>query len=466
MLYKRAVQKDISDADVKVSLARQQLTTDLLDQKQKGTLNHEEFSQHVSDTLDAAGENINTREAQHRFDQMKASASLEFAHQSIVGQSELEGAKTLANFKQASDADVNTIASDPSQFKSSLAKREQWVDDQVQSGLLQFTDAEKLKVNAGKQYAEAYIRGIAKPDPQFAQAILNDPKSEVAKYLDENSRYTMQREVDQYARSKEVEKERMEKLAQKAADAKSREIQEGWYDKLAKGQLSTNDVNFGPGHKEVDWETKKRFVDMMKASNTEKIGSDNPTMHWAVGDMMKAYNDPTKQIKTEGDITDLYVSGKINMEGMKALRQEFVNSNTGSSNTELTNFKKTGLWKDMYQQIAKPNAMGIPDPAGVGNFYQWQQEALNVMHKGQKDGTFTNDWLTDPKNENYLGKNADKYQRSMKDIMSDQAARLRGAKRPAPSETTLMSLPDGSEVYIPNKNVGEAEKRGAKKKGK
>src|SRR6185312_14365689 len=98
VLYRRGVQNDISDADVKVSLARQKLTQDFFDQKQKGTLNFEDFSKHVDETMDAAGQDIQTREAQLRFNQMKAATSAEFGAKALAGQAELAGTKTLANF--------------------------------------------------------------------------------------------------------------------------------------------------------------------------------------------------------------------------------------------------------------------------------------------------------------------------------------------------------------------------------
>jgi len=465
VLYRREVQNDVSDVDSKVSNARAKLTTDLLDQKQKGTLDVDQFKAHVDETLDAASQDIKTNEGQNLFNRHKAAAQLEFTRSAIEGAADLAGKKTVANYRDAENVDIGILANDPSQRDTLLAKRRDWVDSQVQSGLLQADQADKLKLDANQVYAEAAMRGTARFSPELAQKQLDNPSDPVNNLLGETGRYKMQIEVQHYQNSKNTTVLKMQKAADDAAAAKAQEIQSGWYDKLAKNQLSADEVNFGPQSKDVDWQDKKKFIDMMRARQEEgPVRGDGPGMTTALANIWKPNNDPTKTVHTEDDLRQMYLNKQLSFSGFQKAQAEFARNSSGAT-AELNAFKKSNLWKDAYNQIAKPNAMGIADPQGLHNFNMWQTETMDKIHNGQKDGSFNNSWLTDEKNDNYLG-NFSKYQRSMDDIIKDQAARISNTHPDTGEEMVQVVNPSGVSGKIPKSKLQEKLKAGYKQVGK
>ncbi len=455
ILEKRLTQKDISNVDVAVSTARNTLTQKLLDEKQKGTLNYENFSKDMADVMQNASVGIQSYGGQRAFDKLNAETNLEFSKKAIEGQAQLEGTKTLANFKQATDQDFGTLANDPTQFQSLLQKRKEWVDAQVAQGLLPAEHADVLKTQAAQDYAEGAVRGTFKYSPELARKQLDSGAWD--QYLGESGRYKMDIEITRAQNAKDIKAARQEKLDQDAQDAKSQQIQNNWYNKLYSNGLSTDDVMFSKDSSAVSWQDKERFNKMIESKQKERVTSDNSVERNAVADLNKPFNDPTRTLKSRADIDQLYINGSINSESLKRLQARFVNGGSGAEENEKV--LTSSLLKEAYQQIAKPNSMGVADPQGLHNYDVWQAETLDKIDKAKQNGTFSTKMLYDDKDPNYLGSNYSKYQRSMEDIIKDQANRMSSVS-PEGEAMVSAETPDGKPVKIPASKVEAARKAG------
>ncbi len=459
VVYKRQVQSELSDIDVKMSDATAKLSQDLADKTQTGKLTREEFMKDSQEHLEALGEGIETREGQLRYNQIKAATLMHFSGQANAAQAHLAGTKAVADNKLAIDSDLATLHSDPSQMKLLLAKRKASIQDLVDHHGLPADQASKLQVEAGQTYAEAMLRGTFRHSPDLAQKILDDTSNPINNLLGEDGRFKMQVETDRAVNQKRIEEERFQKLQKEAAKAKEDHITDGWYNDLYKNGLSTDTVMFGKDSGSVTRETKEHFNKLIEARTNERIGNDNPTQSWAFGEIRKPYDDPTKKIKTQADIDQLYIDRKINSQGLEMLTKKFSDSMLGTNATEIRKFHESALAKDAYQQIVKP-VMGVPpDPEALGRYYSWEKEAMDKMHMGQKDSSFKNTWLTDKKDPNYLG-NYNNYQIGIEDSIKIQAARISNTDPKTGEEMVTVKGKDGKSGRMPKSKVDAARKAG------
>src|ERR1035441_8147299 len=131
--------------------------------------------------------------------------------------------------------------------------------------------------------------------------------------------------MDHTSISQKIAQDQQEKIARDAAAAKSNNTQNGWYDKKAKNLLTPDDVNFGPGSKDVDFKDKIYMIAQIKKDQEDgPVRGDGPKMTEAIGGIWKM--DGYAPITSEDQLKEMRLRGELSQPGFDKARHEFQNS--------------------------------------------------------------------------------------------------------------------------------------------
>lgn len=469
-IEQRKSQDDIMGLHSRMAQTEVDIQKQYEDQLQKGTLNHDEFMGYVQDSLEKVGQGVNTRAGQIRFSDLSANAKLSFAQKSIAGQAELAGDKAVADVKTSLDSMGDMVMHDPGSFQNKLAQSQKLVDDMVATAGLKATQAPMIKKMAMDKMAEAAIRGmITGPGivdangkkisgPEQARQELASGKW--SQFMGEGTEYKLDRAINAGMNAQQAKETRFKKLQEDAKAEEQEKVSQVFTNKLYSNGLSTDDVLKAMNAGQIDSATAQHWNAMIEKRQSDKMTNDPVTVRNLFADIHKSESDPTKQIKQQSDLDKYFIQGRINEEGLKYLRGEFIGKGTEEGTNE--SVLKGNLVKAATAAIAKPGPMGIVDPTAQTNMNSWMFDMMKRVQDAKQSGTFSLD-MFNPKSDKYLGSNFNDYQRTPQDIMKDMADRM---KRQAPKGYTTMLDPEGKELHIPDGNVEKAKARGLKVKGK
>lgn len=461
-----AKQQDIAEMNASFADAKDKLGLQYKDQLQKGTLNHDQFMQSVGDQMDAIGSGVNTPYGQLRFQQLKAQTQLEFSQQAQMGQAHLAGEQAVQSLKLFTDKNSSYLENNPQGFQNALLQKDAYIDDLIANHGLPAEKASELKTAVMTEFAKGAVRGLMQINPTEAKKELDQGKWD--NYMNADVKYKMDVETDRYMRAREIEDERRQKLAEKAADARQEAAKEGLLQKLYSDGLSTDDIL---KNHDLDEGAKEHMLSLLKTKNEDKIVTDNSTTRMLFNQIHLPDGDPNKFIHSQDDLNKYYGNGSINDAALKNLRGEFVGKGTiaGQADAQLSKAFESMA----YNQLAKPDpTTHLPDPQGMQNYSLWLNDYMAKKQTALANGKRMTD-LTDPKSPDYLGNNFSQYQRTPEQIISDMANKMKAGQNPReplpapgqqapPSDMITVKDTHGQLFKIPKANLEKAKARGYK----
>lgn len=464
VIYKKEVQSDLSDLDVKVAAAKNKLGLEYQDQLQKGTLNHDDFMDKVQDEMDDIGQGVNTGVGQQRFQKMQAQTNLDFSQRAQEGQAKLAGVKAVQNFTVASANRSSAVMNDPSMFQQSLKDSDQSVDDLVANHGLPAEHADLLKRQGMDDLAKGAVRGIMKHDPDEAMKQITsgvwDP------YMNENTKYRLENEIDTSKRAKLIDEERQKKLAgEKAAEVQDQTAQ-GYLAKMYGGgtlpaQQVISDMQAG----KIDSTTGEHFLRALDQHAQERKLKSDPEVFNALTQRLALPDGDPNKITSIDDINK-HLGKDISIPDANLLYGVLREKGTDQGEADAA-MKKT-YFDNTKNTLVKKNALGMDDPDGAKIYQDIQakswQYALTAAKNGKSANQIWSPTLGGKYNPDYVGNNVAAPTRTAQDIMDSTMNLMNKSLNKQPPGTTEMVDENGKTAYVKNEDVPLATKKGAKVK--
>lgn len=415
-LSKREQQEDVSDTHVKMSEAQANLTNEYHQQLQDGTLDVDDFKDHVQDTMDKVGDKVGTHTGQLYFNQASAELQANFLVKAAQGSAQLAGEKAKANYMTSLNNGSTTLLNDPSSFEFTQSQQTQGIDALVASGGLPAEAADKLKLHSNEELAKSAVRGWIRLDPETAKKQLDDGKWN--NYIDGDLKHQLYGEVNQQNNANEANQRQKEKQIKDAHDAAQTKTQNDFLQQMQDGKLKTQDVldsgldAFGSGSKEQFIQMIKRQAD---ESNDKKIKTDSSTYINLWDRVHLPDGDPNK-ITNENDLNS-YMGRGLTVENINTLRSEMLGKKTAAGQAE--GDLKKGFTDIAKGKLSKSNPLtGIRDPVGDEQYQKFLSNFSSDYSKKRQEGKSAQE-LLNPDSPDYMGKSITQYVRSNQQIMKD-----------------------------------------------
>lgn len=247
-VYHRQAQEETSNINANFSELASDAAQEIDQKTRDGTINAEEFKEGLQDKIDDMDQNISTRAGRNAFERNAARVKGLAVKRAARGQAAVAGEKAVDNFHTELNNHAMAITVDPSAYADHKQMMMDSLDDQVSTGVIKSPAvAERLKLQARNNLAEASVRSWAKLNPDIAEKKLYS--GEYKDDLDSNSISQMQDYINKVRVAKGAEESRTEasqKRAEKAAgDAFMAQNLHG----IVNGTLDSNKILDAPGLK-------------------------------------------------------------------------------------------------------------------------------------------------------------------------------------------------------------------------
>lgn len=408
------------------------------------------FIEQFDESFADLGDKVSTSAGRRHLGDMTARLRAHMSETVMQGQAELAGFAAKENIKSTISNFSSSLLNDPSSFNQSLELFHQGVDAQVASGAIPAYAAEAIKRDGAGALAKSTIRGWTSLDPEGAKKQLSEGRWD--QYLDGDQKHQMIGEADQTMRAREMEKEHLQRMQEKARAERQRVTQNQFITKMVDGALSPRDIiesnlePFGSGSKE-------QFLGLLKSSSKNKLETDGATFQSLFERIHLPEGDPNK-IVDENQLNE-YVGKGLDFTALNQLRSEVQGKNTSQGGIESD--LKRQLMDVAKGQLTKSNALtGIRDPQGDEQLLKFNTFFLTEYEAQRKQGK-TAIQLLDPSSPDYLGKQLARFSRSQEQIMRDMAKNVRG---PQPSQTPEPLPTPNPNAFTRPKPVVEGRKPG------
>lgn len=413
--YDIRAKKEVSDLTAKMTAKQAELTKelDLISKKAKpgDSEPFEEFEKRAKEQLDDLGGEYSSRAARSMYQTTAARIQAQLGRTSYMAQSELAGIKAVQDHQDTLNNISATVQSDPSSLKMNLDTYYLSVDTLVESGQIDRVSAMKLKEDGERNITRNSVQGWINLDPEYAKKKLDS--GEYDEVLGGDGIKQMHSQADQAIRAKELEKERIMRLEEKARKQKQKEIQNDFLNRMSEEKLTMDDVlksdldAFGLGSKKV-------FMDILAKKDDPK--STNPqTFNTLFNRIHLPDGDPNK-IVDENELNQ-YMANGLSFEDFKKLRNEVMGKGTEAGRIE-GDLKKQIL-KTAEAALTKRNPLtGYADPVGELQYSKYLSWFMEAYRQGRKEGKSPRE-LLDPASKDYLGKEISQYTKSGEQTLNE-----------------------------------------------
>ena len=237
-------------------------------------------------------------------------------------------------------------------------------------------------------------------------------------YLDGQTSTTMEKRI-------RLEQEVQENKRKQAENEYQSNLQDAMFNKLVAGNLTTADIaNSG-----LKGRSKYQFMQLLERQATAPQDIVHPVLFNDLGTRIYLPDSDPRKVKNEEDINDYISSGQLSINEGRELRK-YIQELRKPDDIEAKKYgataaKEWGRYLQMgHNVLVKTNAMGMTDPDGAVNFYNWQAQQRIKWEAGISAGKDPLDMLN-PASKDYIGTPV---QKTPQQIMQEQAERMRSAK--------------------------------------
>lgn len=374
----------------------------------------DEFDREVDDTLGKIGEGASSIGARRFYQDSSARIKAQLFQTSTSGQADLAGAKAVQDYTKTSNNLTAATLADPKAYMNNMGMHAAAIEQLVQSGNLPRDKAIALQTKGEAEIAQGAIRGWANLDADYAEKKLKS--GEYDRYLDQDAKHQLFGEIREAKRAKEIDAERMQRLAEKQLKREQTKTQNGFLQAMNDGTLDAKTIlnsNLDP----TGDGSKKQFLDMLKTMNDPEARlKDDPALVISLYDRIHLPDGDPRKLTDENELNQ-HVGRGLSFTTLNRFRDEMQGSQTeaGKQEAEL----KRQLMEVAKGKLTKSNPLtGLRDPVGDEQFAKWQAQFFEDYKKARSEGKSARE-LTDPSSPMYLGKNLSQYVRTQKQIIND-----------------------------------------------
>lgn len=446
---KRLDQENTSDITQKVTKAQADLAIKLRDTIRTAEPGDkkvfEAYNQEVEDTLGKIGEEANTVSARAFYGEASTRIKGQLAQTAADGQADLAGVKAVTDYTQTQNNLTATTLANPNTVDLQRQIHKQAIENLVATGQLPREKAIQLERQGEEALAVAAVRGWADLNPEHARKKLKS--GEFNDRLGADGVAKLEGEIDQAIRAKEVDAERRRIQQERVVKQQQQQTQNDFLEAMVEGKLDTKMIlqsnleAFGSGSKE-------QFIQMMKASNERKLET-NPAVLTSLFERIHLPDSDPNKIIDEAELNQEVIKGNLSLTDLNRLRDEVQGSQTAQGKIE-ADLKKQ-VFEMAKSKLTKTNPLtGFRDPDGdeaMAKFMVLYQEEYKA---GRAKGIPATE-LNNPNSEHYLGKYADGFMRTNKQIQQSLLKRARGGPSTRPVDIFSTQPADAATYKAPPK---------------
>lgn len=457
-IYRRNSQKETTDAYTWASQKR----ADYFNQIKQGTADGSLDSQgadalvkQFQDEASQQSDQYSTALGKNYFDRQVARLGSTLTVKSAAAAASTAGVQNDQMLQQAQGADMQAIATDPSQFADVLQHHIEFLDTKSQEngGPLSAAQIAKARMDAGTQYAQTAIQSTAQMSPQTAKAALDsgyfhqflNPKEIQQAYgvvHTANIASDAQYKADQNAQDQ-----------QDAADDES--SKQGFLNDITSGKFDAKKVL----NSNLDVDDQLKVFQVQNTFSQRQLEERPQKVAEIARRLTLPDNDPNALNNTTQILHDM-ATGKYNpAEGAYAMKW----MPTSPENKDLKE-SRASLLKMTSSQFNTSTIPGIKDPNGAAKSSQFVGELQRAEDAARKAGTPVRD-LYDPGSPSYMGRPeiVNKYKATPQDIFNNMAQSMKNSAvgaTPTPPPAVI-NTPAGVPIATPtpsskNSNVRKA----------
>jgi hypothetical protein len=417
-VQKIAEEQEVSDVHAKVAKARADWTVQLQERAAQATPGDMGFAQRIRDDYakysDEIRSTIQTGAGRRAFDTASVDLAAHLGERAGVYQIQAAGTKAKQDYLVSLDANRNTLLADPTQLDAVLRQSEQALNDP--NGTYARMPAEAraaLSIQTRKELALSAAQGVIRMDPDLGLKKLQNGDWDA--YLDADKKFALEKSAEVAIRGKEVEKDRLERQAEKAKkeaqDAEGSKV----FAQMVKDPTALSAMGIA-NNQNLSLPQREHYVAMLeKAIKPDAIKTDPAVMIDLWDKIHLPDGDPNK-IVDETKVEALLGRG-LTVENVNALRSEIQQRRTQDGMME-SDLKK-GFLSAIKTDLSGANQFtGFRDPKGDEQFQKFMSQFLPEYDKQRKAGKSPT-VLLDPDSPDYVGKLAKRYKRSTKEFMKD-----------------------------------------------
>lgn len=485
-MQRRQEQAETSQASASFSQMRADYTDQINDGVQKGTLDSQQITDQFDKDVSDQADSYSTPGGKDYFNKQAARLRGSILTKSMHGQSTIAANNAKSDWTNGLTNDTNTVADDPTQFGDVMDSYQVQAGKMVENGAVSDHDSQKMVADAGKKLSQAAVRGIMDSDfnrvTGQAQALLDQDngdaipkasaleaavsgfKSATTKMADGSyDEYLSAGDKKQLASEETQMQSRAVAEINRLVTVKKAAQQEGaqnwgnqaWMD-MQNNKLSAKQIQQAP----LTWQQKQEWTDMLNRS-TEPQKTDPAYYNSIVSRIIAPDGSPNK-ITDPMSIPGLVRPGKLSTQDAEKL-QKFLDVTPAG---QALNYNRSQLMKVATGALVKANPMlGEADSKGEYHLSQFTQDLQKQEAdlRAQKKPVSS---LYDTSSPDYAAapEKLLKYQRTMQEMMQDDAQRAFGNQNQPvqihnnPGVDQLKTTPPAKKIPPPGLSLEDFKK--------
>lgn len=446
----RAGQEEAADAQLQGANLRASWSAKLNQQIQQGNVDTESMMQDYQQQVDDTSDKFSTPHGQLAFQRQASLTKGMLMRSAMNAKAKLAGAQAKANVQAGLDSDSSALFNDPSSFPAVMQANMSAIDDQVETGGLPASAADKIKHDYGVELAKSAVRGWAQLDPDKAEQLLmgtnNNGKGAFDQYFNGDVKSQMVGYINTVKSAKLTDQNRLDALEQKAKVAQAEAWKVKNIDKLEKGTLTADDI-LKAGHQGIlGYDDMKEQLGMIDKMAKQESHSNPAVINSLTKRIYADENDPTR-ITNSSDIDKEAAKGNITVEDRSRLVRAIDETPDGKN----MRVNRKQLYSFMEAQLVKKDSMiGMADPLGEKNLAQATQQLQSKEAEYTKAGKPLSE-LYDPNNKDSFYNSVLQFKLSPKDIMRANTNQM---KMQSGAKSAVMGA-DKAQAILPRQSVGD-----------
>ena len=438
-IHKNNVTKEVNETHVQLSKIRNDYTLRIQDETQKGTIDTQKIQQDYQEEVNKITGFASTGAGKSYFEKHSATLGFDLTRSAALAQAQVAGKKAVEQWQKSIDFNGNTLQKSPADFQDVLSSSLSAIDEQVSSGSLDSTDAEKLKRLTENEYAQQAVVGWANISPDTAKDLLE--KGQFDKYLSGDQKSKLFSTIKTYKTAEGTEIERVKKLEEEKKKKISEAWEQGNLEKLHTNTISPKDILSSP----LEANRKIQWLNMMEKNLKETVQTDPSVKNELIRRIMLPDNDPNKIV----DPTQLYnhVGKGLTIPDITQMTKFLERTPEGKRLKD----NRTLLLKQADATLVKRDPItGQPDPQGPYNMSLFTNALIDAEEKMRKEGKDASE-LYNPNSKDFFGNQILKYKATPQEIFQRQM-NFQGFKAPDNVKEARLEN-ESAEEYL--KRVGK-----------
>lgn len=434
VIQRRDAQAESANAYATFSKAR----ADLYDEVNDATANSqmtaergEAVKQKLQDLIDSESDGYTTAVGKNYFNRQAARLSAGLQMKISAGIAHTSGQNVATAVDSADANNQSAVYKNPESFADVLQSQHEFLDSQVQAGVLTKAQAAQAAQNSAHDYSLMAIRGLAVTSPEAAQKVLDS--GYFVPHLGNKGMDEAQRLVTQAAHASDAQSKLSDKKEQDDEDIKDEETKSQLLDGIYNGKVSTKNIL----ESDLSESDKEHMINVAEKASQRQFEKRPQVVSNLMDRILSPDNDPNHI----GSLDQLLRDPKSNVAEQKYVAQFLAKDpETKQLNANRKLVQDAAKAQILYSTM--PGGAKQLDPDGYSNLATFNAMLAAKEKQYAAEGKPLST-LYDPNNKDYPGNlikpfipNAMAVMQKRAALMQNQAAGINPTPTPVQIETT------------------------------